>query len=73
MLDQRLATRVENFVSRLKREDVCMHGFILDVRGEVKATAYYPPFEEGAAHRMYSVSKSMTALAIGLLLDDGTI
>ena len=33
MLDQRLATRVENFVSRLKRESVCMHGFILDVRG----------------------------------------
>lgn len=55
MLDQRLATRVENFVSRLKRESVCMHGFILDVRGEVKATAYYPPFEEGKAHRMYSV------------------
>ena len=73
MLDQRLATRVENFVSRLKREDVCMHGFILDVRGEVKATAYYPPFEEGEAHRMYSVSKSATALAIGLLLDEGKI
>lgn len=71
MLDQRLATRVENFVSRLKRESVCMHGFILDVQGEVKATAYYPPFEEGKAHRMYSVSKSMTALAIGLLLDEG--
>ena len=73
MLDQRLATRVENFVSRLKRESVCMHGFILDVQGEVKATAYYPPFEEGKAHRMYSVSKSMTALAIGLLLDEGKI
>lgn len=73
MLDQRLATRVENFVSRLKRESVCMHGFILDVQGEVKATAYYPPFVEGKAHRMYSVSKSMTALAIGLLLDEGKI
>ena len=73
MLDQRLATRVENFVSRLKRESVCMHGFILDVQGEVKATAYYPPFEEGKVHRMYSVSKSMTALAIGLLLDEGKI
>ena len=73
MLDQRLATRVENFVSRLKRESVCMHGFILDVQGEVKATAYYSPFVEGEAHRMYSVSKSMTALAIGLLLDEGKI
>lgn len=55
MLDQRLATRVENFVSRLKRESVCMHGFILDVRGEVKATAYYPPFVEGEAHRMVQI------------------
>ena len=53
MLDQRLATRVENFVSRLKRESACMHGFILDVGGAVKAPAYYPPFEEGKAHRLY--------------------
>lgn len=50
MLDQRLKTRVENFVSRLEREDVCMHGFILSVKGDVKATAYYAPFEIGRAH-----------------------
>lgn len=73
MLDQRLKTRVENFVSRLRREDVCMHGFILSVGGEVKAKAYYAPFEEGRPHRMYSVSKSMTALAIGILIDEGKL
>lgn len=73
MLDQRLKSRVENFVSRLEREDVCMHGFILSVKGEIKAKAYYAPFEEGQPHRMYSVSKSMTALAIGILLDEGEI
>lgn len=73
MLDQRLRTRVENFVSRLEREDVCMHGFILSVKGEIKATAYYAPFEEGQAHRMYSVSKTMTALAIGILLEEGKL
>ena len=73
MLDQRLKTRVDNFVSRLRREDVCMHGFILSVGGEIKATAYYAPFQEGEAHRMYSVSKTMTALAIGILLDEGKL
>lgn len=73
MLDQRLKTRVENFVSRLEREDVCMHGFILSVGGEIKATAYYAPFEEGKPHRMYSVSKTMTALAIGILIDEGKL
>ncbi len=73
MLDQRLKTRVDNFVSRLMREDVCMHGFILSVGGKVKATAYYAPFEEGQPHRMYSVSKTMTALAIGILMDEGKL
>lgn len=73
MLDQRLQTRVENFVSRLKREDVCMHGFILSVKGEIKATAYYAPFKEGQPHRMYSISKSMTAIAIGILLEKGKL
>lgn len=73
MLDQRLKNRVENFVSRLEREDVCMHGFILSVGGQIKATAYYAPFKEGKAHRMYSVSKSMTALAIGILMGEGKL
>lgn len=73
MLDQRLKTRVENFVSRLEREDVCMHGFILSVKGETKATAYYAPFAEGKPHRMYSISKTMTALAIGILMDEGKL
>ncbi|MBQ8202083.1 MAG: beta-lactamase family protein [Clostridia bacterium] len=73
MLDQRLKTRIENFISRLEREDVCMHGFVLSVGGEIKAKAYYAPFEEGKPHRMYSVSKSMTAIAIGILLGEGRL
>ncbi|MBQ4580366.1 MAG: serine hydrolase [Clostridia bacterium] len=73
MLDQRLKTRIENFISRLEREDVCMHGFMLSVGGEVKAKAYYAPFEEGKPHRMYSISKSMTALGIGILIDEGKL
>jgi len=73
MLDQRLKTRVENFISRLEREDVCMHGFILSVGGEIKAKAYYAPFEEGQPHRMYSISKTMTAIAIGILMEEGKL
>ena len=73
MLDQKLKTRIDNFVSRLEREDICMHGFMLSVGGEVKATAYYAPFEEGKHHRMYSISKTMTAVAIGILMDEGKL
>ena len=71
MQDQRLRNRIDNFIRRLQREDVCMHGFILSVGGEIKATAYYAPFAEGQPHRMYSVSKTMTALALGILMEEG--
>lgn len=47
-----------------------MHGFILSVGKEIKVKAYYTPFREGDPHRMYSVSKSMTAVAIGILLGE---
>ncbi len=73
MQDQRLKMRVEAFVNRLRRLDVCMHGFILSVGGEIKAKAYYAPFAEGQPHRMYSISKTMTALAIGILMDEGKL
>ena len=73
MADNRLAARVDQFVKRLKKEDVMMHGFILSVKGQEKAKAYYAPFREGHAHRMYSVSKTMTGIAIGMLIDEGKL
>lgn len=72
-MNNNLATRVEAFMQRLEREDVCMHGFILSVGGNIKATAYYDPFKEGEMHRMYSVSKTMVGIAIGMLMDEGKI
>lgn len=73
MLTGGLRERVMRFVSRLEREDVCMHGFMLSVGGQVKVTACYAPFTEDRPHRMYSVSKSMTALAVGVLLGEGRL
>ena len=64
---------IQSFVNRLQKEDVNMHGFLLTVDGQEKAKAYYAPFREGQPHRMYSVSKTMTALAIGMLLDEGKL
>ena len=63
----------DRFVRRLYREDVNMHGFMLSVDGAVAAKAYYPPFQEGQPHRMYSVSKTMTGIAVGMLADDGVL
>ena len=73
MKNQLLAERVQRFVDRLQKEDVNMHGFILSVHGEEKVKAYYAPFAEGQPHRMYSVSKTMTGIAIGMLIAAGKI
>ncbi len=64
---------IQRFVRRLEEENVCMHGFILSVGGRIRAQAYYAPFAEGQPHRLYSISKTMTALAIGILLDEDKI
>lgn len=68
-----MQNRIQAFVRRLQKEDVNMHGFILTVDGQEKVKAYYAPFREGQPHRMYSVSKTITALAIGMLLDAGKL
>ncbi|MBR0228936.1 MAG: beta-lactamase family protein [Clostridia bacterium] len=73
MPDNRLAARIDQLVKRFQREDVNLHGFILTVDGKEKAKAYYAPFREGQPHRMYSVSKTFTGIAVGMLADDGKI
>ena len=73
MTDSGLEKRVECFIDRIRREDVNLHGFHLSVGGREKVRAYYAPFREGQPHRMYSVSKTMTALALSLLLEEGKV
>lgn len=68
-----LNTRVERLITRLSDQGVQMHGFLLSVGGVQRAAAYYAPFFEGQPHRMFSVSKSMVGLAVGILLDEGKL
>ena len=50
-----------------------LHGFLLTLRGETLAEGYCAPFGAAQMHRLYSVSKSVVSLAIGLLADEGRI
>ena len=68
-----LTERMEAFIQRLAREDVNMHGFVLSIAGERKAEAYYAPFQKGKAHRVYSVSKTFTGIAVGMLIEEGKL
>ena len=68
-----LEKRIESFAERLTREDVNLYGFLLSVGGKEKAGAFRPPFTEDRTHRMYSVSKTMVACAIGMLMEEGKL
>lgn len=64
---------VKCFSDRLLRNGVNIHGFQLSVSGRTIASAYYHPFREGQPHRLYSVSKTLTGIAVGMLVDDGQL
>lgn len=67
------AGAVRRFVDRLEAQGVCMHGFELRADGEVEYEGYYAPFRKGQMHRLYSVSKAMVSLAVGMLAGDGLL
>ncbi|MBP3656581.1 MAG: serine hydrolase [Clostridia bacterium] len=50
-----------------------LHGFILTLNGEIISEGYCAPFAPEQMHRMYSVSKSVVSLAIGMLADEGRL
>ncbi|HML46951.1 MAG TPA: serine hydrolase [Clostridia bacterium] len=47
-----------------------MHGILFLKQGRIVAEGYWRPFGPECLHRMYSVSKSMVSVAIGLMLDE---
>ena len=67
------AEAVEEMESQLKKLRVRIHGYML-IKGEnILAEKYYAPFGRESLHRMFSVTKSFTALAVGLLVKDGLV
>lgn len=56
-----------------EKRQVRVHGYLLARGGHILAERYYAPFDRESLHRMYSVTKSFTALAVGLLVRDGLV
>lgn len=67
------AASILGFLNRIERERVNLYGFELREHGEIRAEGYYAPFKKGQPHRMYSISKSLVSLAIGMLEMDGRL
>ncbi len=64
---------VSEFFDRLDRHGLCMHSVIIMRHGKICVEGYYAPYSENEMHRLFSVSKTVTAIAIGLLQDEGML
>lgn len=67
------SSAILRLIDRWALEDVNIYGFELRRGGAVRTRGAYAPFAGGEAHRVYSVSKSMTALAVGLMVGEGKL
>ena len=62
-----------NFLQRIDAERICMHGFLLVRHNRIAAEGYWAPWSAERTHRIYSVSKSFVALAVGMMIDEGRL
>ena len=64
---------IKKFISRLEKRQLQMHS-VLMMRGDsIIYEGYWAPYHQDYCHRMYSVTKSFVAVAIGLCAEDGLI
>ncbi len=64
---------IEDYIKKLEDAELATHDIIIMRHGKVIYENYWAPFHENFLHRMYSVTKSFVALAVGFLLQDGKI
>lgn len=64
---------VIRFINRLKEKNIPMHSILLLHKDALIAEGYYAPYQAEDLHRMFSITKSFTAIAIGLLAEEGKL
>ena len=66
-------TVLELFKQEMDNRRVRLHGAVLMSKQNVIEELYLPPYTEATMTRMYSSSKSVTAVAIGKLIGEGRL
>lgn len=64
---------IDAWLTACERELDALHGFVLLRHGKVVAEGWWKPFSAERTHQLFSVSKSVTSTAVGLLVDDGKV
>lgn len=61
------------FLDRLEAREICMHSFLILRGGRIAAEGYWAPYTKERLHRIYSASKSLVSVAVGLLEAEGRL
>lgn len=64
---------VYDFVTRCEKEELGVNSLMLIKGGKVVAQGCHSPYSNTTKHIMYSISKSVTATALGFAVDEGKI
>ena len=64
---------IKRYVEALEKANLSTHDLIIMRRDHIIFEKYWKPFHKDFLHRMYSVTKSFTALAIGFCEQDGLL
>ena len=65
--------QVAGFLNELNRSSINLHSFVLQSHGVTVAEAYRSQYSSAGLQRCYSIAKTYTAIAIGLLADQQRI
>ena len=65
------SSAILRFVEALEQQIDEMHSFMLLRHGHVVAEGWWAPYQRERPHRLYSLSKSFTATAVGLAVAEG--
>lgn len=64
---------IKEYIESLENLGLCTHNLIIMRHDQIVFENYWEPFHKDYLHRMYSVTKSFVALAIGCLCEEGKI
>ena len=64
---------IKKYVDHLNRSGLSTHDVIIARGDDIVFEKYWAPFERDFLHRMYSVTKSFVAIALGFLSEEGRV
>ena len=64
---------IKRILIDLDKKEIPMHSLLIMKDEKLIFEKYYAPYKADTLHRLFSISKSITSLAISLLIDDGQI